>query len=99
MEEATAGGKLLKEGGFDFDVAYTSTLKRAIKTLWIVLEQMDLMYIPIVSKKKRNIDWKRKDGIFFVAKKCFYVLLLLIPHDVIVLFKNKHKTGEYLEIE
>ena len=49
VEEATAGGKLLKEGGFDFDIAYTSTLKRAIKTLWIVLEQMDLMYIPIVS--------------------------------------------------
>ncbi len=49
VEEATAGGKLLKEGGFDFDVAYTSTLKRAIKTLWIVLEEMDLMYIPIVS--------------------------------------------------
>lgn len=52
--EATAGGKLLKEGGFDFDVAYTSTLKRAIKTLWIVLEQMDLMYIPIVNTWRLN---------------------------------------------
>ena len=48
-EEAKAGGKLLREAGYTFDVAYTSTLKRAIKTLWIVLEQMDLMYIPIVS--------------------------------------------------
>lgn len=47
--EALAGGKLLKEGGFTFDVAYTSVLKRAIKTLWIILEEMDLMYIPIVS--------------------------------------------------
>ena len=47
--EAHEGGVLLREGGFDFDVAYTSTLKRAIKTLWIVLEEMDLMYIPIVS--------------------------------------------------
>lgn len=46
--EALAGGKLLKEGGFTFDVAYTSVLKRAIKTLWIILEEMDLMYIPIV---------------------------------------------------
>jgi len=46
--EARAGGKLLKEAGFNFDVAYTSTLKRAIKTLWLVLEEMDLMYIPIV---------------------------------------------------
>jgi 2,3-bisphosphoglycerate-dependent phosphoglycerate mutase len=47
--EALAGGKLLKEGGYTFDVAYTSVLKRAIKTLWIILEEMDLMYIPIVS--------------------------------------------------
>jgi len=46
-EEAHAGGKLLREGGFMFDVAYTSTLKRAIKTLWIVLEEMDLMYLPV----------------------------------------------------
>jgi 2,3-bisphosphoglycerate-dependent phosphoglycerate mutase len=49
VEEAVAGGKLLKEGGFNFDIAYTSTLKRAIKTLWIILEEMDLMYIPIVN--------------------------------------------------
>ena len=49
--EALAGGKLLKEGGFTFDVAYTSVLKRAIKTLWIILEEMNLMYIPIVSAK------------------------------------------------
>mmetsp|Transcript_9741 Transcript_9741/g.11355 ORF Transcript_9741/g.11355 Transcript_9741/m.11355 type:complete len:312 (-) Transcript_9741:326-1261(-) len=54
IEEATAGGKLLKEGGYEFDVAYTSTLKRAIKTLWIVLEQMDLMYIPIVNTWRLN---------------------------------------------
>mmetsp|Transcript_2799 Transcript_2799/g.3347 ORF Transcript_2799/g.3347 Transcript_2799/m.3347 type:complete len:314 (-) Transcript_2799:96-1037(-) len=54
IEEATAGGKLLKEGGYDFDIAYTSTLKRAIKTLWIVLEQMDLMYIPIVNTWRLN---------------------------------------------
>ena len=47
--EALAGGKLLKGGGFTFVVAYTSVLKRAIKTLWIILEEMDLMYIPIVS--------------------------------------------------
>jgi 2,3-bisphosphoglycerate-dependent phosphoglycerate mutase len=49
LEEASAGGKLLKEEGFKFDVAYTSTLKRAIKTLWIILEEMDLMHLPIVS--------------------------------------------------
>jgi len=45
--EARAGGKLLLDAGFEFDLAYTSTLKRAIKTLWIVLEEMDLMYLPI----------------------------------------------------
>jgi len=52
--EATAGGKLLKEDGFTFDVAYTSTLKRAIKTLWLVLEELDLMYIPIVNTWRLN---------------------------------------------
>ena len=39
-QEAKAGGVLMREDGFDFDVAYTSTLKRAIKTLWIILEEM-----------------------------------------------------------
>jgi len=52
--EAEAGGKLLKEAGFTFDVAYTSTLQRAIKTLWIALEQMDLMYLPIVNSWRLN---------------------------------------------
>ena len=50
LGEAAEGGKLLKDGGYTFDVAYTSVLKRAIKTLWIILEELDLMYIPIVSK-------------------------------------------------
>ncbi|EED92502.1 phosphoglycerate mutase [Thalassiosira pseudonana CCMP1335] len=52
--EALAGGKLIKEAGFTFDVAYTSVLKRAIKTLWIILEEMDLMYIPIVNTWRLN---------------------------------------------
>lgn len=53
-KEAIAGGKLLKDAGFAFDKAYTSTLKRAIKTLWLVLEQVDLMYIPIVNTWRLN---------------------------------------------
>mmetsp|Transcript_12870 Transcript_12870/g.27327 ORF Transcript_12870/g.27327 Transcript_12870/m.27327 type:complete len:297 (+) Transcript_12870:427-1317(+) len=53
-EEALQGGKLLKESGFTFDVAYTSVLKRAIKTLWIILEELDLMYIPIVNTWRLN---------------------------------------------
>lgn len=52
--EATAGGDLLQAEGLTFDVAYTSTLKRAIKTLFIILEQMDLMYIPIVNTWRLN---------------------------------------------
>jgi 2,3-bisphosphoglycerate-dependent phosphoglycerate mutase len=44
-EEAHAAGKLLKEQGFVFDEAYTSVLKRAIRTLWIILDEMDLMWI------------------------------------------------------
>ena len=53
-EEAQKGGVLLREGGFQFDKAYTSTLKRAIKTLWITLEELDLMYIPIVNTWRLN---------------------------------------------
>jgi 2,3-bisphosphoglycerate-dependent phosphoglycerate mutase len=54
VKEATDAGKLLKEKGFKFKVAYTSYLNRAIKTLWIVLEEMDLMWIPIYKTWRLN---------------------------------------------
>ena len=44
----------MKEAGLTFDKAYTSTLKRAIKTLWITLEEMDLMWIPVVRSWRLN---------------------------------------------
>lgn len=44
--EAKAAGQLLKAEGFTFDEAYTSVLKRAIRTLWVILDEMDLMWIP-----------------------------------------------------
>jgi len=47
MAEARKAGELLKKGGFTFDVAYTSVLKRAIRTLWIVMDVMDLMWLPV----------------------------------------------------
>jgi 2,3-bisphosphoglycerate-dependent phosphoglycerate mutase len=47
VAEAKQAGKLLKENGFVFDVAFTSVLKRAIRTLWIVQDEMDLMWIPV----------------------------------------------------
>jgi len=47
IEEARRGGRTLVEKGFTFDVAYTSLLKRAIRTLWITLDEMDLMWIPV----------------------------------------------------
>jgi 2,3-bisphosphoglycerate-dependent phosphoglycerate mutase len=47
MEEAHTAGRLLREDGYTFDVAYTSLLKRAIRTLWISLDEMDLMWIPV----------------------------------------------------
>ena len=47
LAEAHAAGRLLKKEGYAFDVAYTSVLKRAVKTLWTVLEEMDRMWIPI----------------------------------------------------
>lgn len=52
LEEAHAAGQLLKEEGFVFDIAFTSVLKRAIRTLWITLDEMDLMWIPVVR------DWR-----------------------------------------
>ncbi len=53
-EEAVQAGRLLKENGFLFDCAYVSVLKRAIKTLWLALEQMDLMWIPIQHSWRLN---------------------------------------------
>lgn len=51
-EEAHEAGRTLKEAGYSFDVAYTSVLKRAIRTLWITLDEMDLMWIPVAR------DWR-----------------------------------------
>jgi 2,3-bisphosphoglycerate-dependent phosphoglycerate mutase len=47
VEEAVEAGRVLSKEGYSFDLAYTSVLKRAIKTLWLALEEMDLMWIPI----------------------------------------------------
>ena len=46
-QEALAAGPVLRAGGYSFDVAYTSVLKRAIRTLWTILDEMDLMWIPV----------------------------------------------------
>ena len=54
LEEAKAAGRLLKEGGYDFDVAHTSLLRRAIRTLWITLEGLDRMWIPVRKSWRLN---------------------------------------------
>lgn len=54
VSEAQAAGQLLKKEGYSFDKAYTSVLKRAIKTLWCVLEEMDLMWIPVERRWRLN---------------------------------------------
>ncbi len=51
-EEAEKAGKVLKAGGYDFDLAYTSVLKRAIRTLWYIMDEMDIMWIPVIR------DWR-----------------------------------------
>ena len=53
-EEARTAGELLKEAGFEFDVAYTSVLKRAIRTLWSILDNMDQMWIPVIRDYRLN---------------------------------------------
>lgn len=52
LEEAQTAGRLLKENGFIFDIAHTSVLKRAIRTLWITLDEMDQMWVPV------NLTWR-----------------------------------------
>jgi 2,3-bisphosphoglycerate-dependent phosphoglycerate mutase len=54
LQEAHEAGKLLKKEGFTFDLAYTSVLKRAIRTLWITLDEMDLMWIPVYRSWRLN---------------------------------------------
>lgn len=54
IEEARDAGRLLAEEGFQFDLAYTSVLKRAIRTLWLVMEEMDLMWIPVHNSWRLN---------------------------------------------
>jgi len=54
VAEATKAGELLRDAGFVFDLAYTSVLKRAIKTLWLTLEQLDLMWIPVTHSWRLN---------------------------------------------
>ena len=52
VQEAKQAGKVLKKEGYSFDVAFTSVLKRAIRTLWIVQDEMNLMWLPV------NISWR-----------------------------------------
>ena len=54
IEEARHAGRLLKEAGFSFDLTYTSVLKRAIRTLWVTLDEMDLMWLPTVHSWRLN---------------------------------------------
>lgn len=54
LAEAKEGGRLMKEAGLVFDIAYTSVLKRAIRTLWIALDQMDQMWLPVVNTWRLN---------------------------------------------
>src|SRR3546814_11958674 len=54
-EQARQAGELLKQQGFEFDLAYSSVLKRAIRTLWIALDAMDAMYTPT------GLSWRRSE--------------------------------------
>ena len=54
LQEAHEAGRLLREGGYVFDVAFTSVLKRAIRTLWITLDEMDQMWIPVINTWRLN---------------------------------------------
>jgi len=54
VEEAKRSGRLLREEGFAFDLAYTSVLKRAIRTLWLIQEEMDCLWLPVIKSWRLN---------------------------------------------
>jgi len=54
IEEAKNSGKVMKSEGYTFDLAFTSTLKRAIRTLWLAAEEMDLLWIPVIKSYTLN---------------------------------------------
>jgi 2,3-bisphosphoglycerate-dependent phosphoglycerate mutase len=54
LAEAQEAGRLLRDGGYIFDAAYTSVLKRAIRTLWLTLDALDLMWIPVTTNWRLN---------------------------------------------
>ena len=54
LQEAREAARLLKDGGYVFDVAYTSVLKRAIRTLWITLDGLDQMWLPVIKSWRLN---------------------------------------------
>jgi 2,3-bisphosphoglycerate-dependent phosphoglycerate mutase len=54
VEEARAAGRVLREEGFEFDVVYTSVLKRAIRTMWLALDELDQMWVPVIRNWRLN---------------------------------------------
>ena len=54
IEQARQAGRLLKAEGYDFDLAYTSVLTRAIRTLWLTLEEMDRLWLPVIKSWRLN---------------------------------------------
>ncbi|HWI38916.1 MAG TPA: 2,3-diphosphoglycerate-dependent phosphoglycerate mutase [Burkholderiales bacterium] len=54
LEEARAAGRVLKSSGYEFDIAYTSVLKRAIRTLWVALDELDRLWLPVEKNWRLN---------------------------------------------
>lgn len=54
VQEAVNGGRMLREQDYQFDIAFTSVLKRAVKTLWIILEEMNLEWLPVINAWQLN---------------------------------------------
>src|SRR3989441_8999278 len=68
VEEARAAGRLLKSGGYAFDLAFTSVLKRAIRTLWLALDELDRVWLPegkdwrLNERHSRRLEGRRQAG-------------------------------------
>jgi 2,3-bisphosphoglycerate-dependent phosphoglycerate mutase len=62
VEEARAGGRALAADGYRFDLAFTSVLKRAIRTLWIALDELDQMWLPVEKSWRLNERHRQPAG-------------------------------------
>ena len=85
VEEARRAGQLLRLHGFEFDAVYTSWLSRAIETAWLVMDEMDCLWLPIIK------SWRLNERMVCVVLISIYFFFLLF--QIIVMVFHRHSMG------